>query len=146
MGRVGRDVGDIQRFRALVPENELRLAGVFEVAKNLVMVLRLAAFFDQMPLPGQFRVEIRIRILPPPDLVALVVATENDVGVAIPIDVAGRTAGLDGEELRLDHVTVPPRGGASIPDQRGPLDSEGDNEILHAILVEIGDEIAGLLR
>src|SRR5881394_3266996 len=45
---VGRDVRDVKRVRALIPKNELRPAGVFEVAKYLVVVLGLAAFFDHM--------------------------------------------------------------------------------------------------
>ena len=48
--------------------------------------------------------------------------------------------------MRLNHVTVPALGGASIPDQSRALDAEADDEILHAVPVEIGDEIAGLLR
>src|SRR5207248_9721235 len=143
--RIGRDVRDEQGSGALIPEDELRFASVFEVAENLIVMLGFPAFLDPMPRPGPVRVEIRIGILPPPDLVALPVAAEDDVEVAIAVDVLRRAAGLDREELRLDHATVPALVCAPIPEERWRFGAEADDEIHDAIPVEVGDEIACLL-
>src|SRR5207249_423318 len=105
--RIGGNVGDKKRLCALVPEDELRFAGVLEVAEDLVVMLRFAALFYQVPFPGYFRIKTRIRILPPPDLVALPITPENNVEVTVTVDVASSPAGFNCEKLRLDDITGP---------------------------------------
>ena len=143
---MGRNVRDKKRPGALVPEDQLRLSVAVEVADDLVVVLVRAALLDHVPFPGDVRIEARIRIFPPPNLGALPVAAENDVEVAIAIDVIGRAARFDSEQLRLDHVALPACRTTPVPNQRRGLLTEADDEVLNAILIEIGDEIARLLR
>src|SRR5689334_2549186 len=146
VARVSRDIRDEKRFRALVPKDELRCAGVLEIAEHLVVVLRFSAFLDHMPLPRDVRIEIRIRIFPPPKLVTLPVAAENDVEIAIPVNVIGRAPGFNGEKLLFQNVTVPALARASIPDKRWRDLAEADDKIFDAVRVEVSNEIPRLLR
>src|SRR6266849_10595414 len=86
------------------------------------------------------------RIFPPPNLVALVIAAEDEVQIAIAVDVENRAARFDGEKIFFDDVAVPTLRRAAIPDQRGRLLPETEHEIVHPIAVKIGNDGAGLLR
>ena len=145
VARVSRNVREGNCFCALVPESELGSARVFEITECLIVVLRRAALFDQMPFPGDHRREIRIGVFPPPDFRALPVAAEHKVRIAIAVDVVNRSSSLDGEKILVDDVAVPAFVRAPVPDERGRDLAETEHEIIHAVPVQIGDERAGLL-
>src|SRR6266436_1371252 len=146
VARIRGDIGNEERLGALIPEDKLSLAGLFEVAEYLIIMLSLAALFDDVTFPGHFWVELWIRILPPPNLIALPVATEDDVEVAIAVDIVHRAPGLNSQELRLDDVTIPIGRSSTVPNQGRGFGAETQNEILDAVLVQIRDNITGLLR
>ena len=145
MTRIGRDIGEENRFCALIPEGELWFAHAFEIAERLVVVLRRAVFFNHVAFPGCFRIEFRIRVFPPPDFLALPVPAENKVRVAVAVDVVNRAAGFDRQKIFFDHITLPTVVRAPVPDQRGRDLAETEHEIIHPVLVQIGDQGAGLL-
>src|ERR1700722_13186895 len=87
MAWIARDIGQVDCFRLLVPEDELRLSGTFDIRKHLVVMLICPAVFDEMPLPRDIRIEVRVRILPPPKFVTLPVVPENYVYIAIAVNV-----------------------------------------------------------
>jgi len=78
--------------------------------------------------PGNFGIEIREGIFPPPDFVALPIAAEDDIRIAVAIDIANDAAGFDGEEVGFDDVTVPAFSVAAIPDEGGSGLAETKNE------------------
>src|SRR5437660_82921 len=93
-------------------------------------------------LPTATRPPIRviwIRILPPPNFFALPIAAENEVEIAIPINVIGSSAGFDGQKISLDHDPGPSRDG-TIPDERWRNLSEAENEIISTVFVKIRDD------
>ena len=65
------------------------------------MVLRFAAAFDFVPLPRLVLVKIGCRVFPPPNFVALPIATKHNIEVSIAIDIINRSAGLNGEGVGL---------------------------------------------
>ena len=81
------------------------------------MMLRCAAFLDDVPFPGNVGIIVRIRIFPPPDFIALPIAAENNVRMAVPIDIANDAAGFDGQEIGFDDVAVPAVAVPAIPNQ-----------------------------
>src|SRR6266446_314311 len=86
------------------------------------------------------------RIFPPPNFVALVIAAEDKVQIAIAVDVEDRAPRFDSKKIFFDDVAVPTLPRAAIPDQRGRLLPETEHEIVYPIPVKIGDDGAGLLR
>src|SRR5262249_36899554 len=84
-------------------------------------------------------------ILPPPNLVALPIATENDVQIAVAVDVADGAARFDRQVILLDHVLIPAHVSSSIPNQSRSLLAEPENEVIDAIAVEIADDSSRLL-
>ena len=129
MSRIGRDIGEENRFCILIPERQLRLAGAFEIAEDLIMMLVGSAGLDQVTLPGNFGVEIRVRILPPPQFVPLPVIAEDDVEIAVAVYVINGAAGLERQELVLDHVPVPAFRSVAKPDERRRDDAKAHHEI-----------------
>src|SRR5207248_9090327 len=111
----------------------------------LVMVLGCAAIFDDVALPGNGRLEIRVRVFPPPDLFALPIAAEDQVGIAIAIDVIKCAAGFDGEKIFFNDVAVPAGGVPAIPNKGRGFFAEAEHKVIGAVLVEVGYESAGLL-
>ncbi len=103
------------------------------------------ASFDRVTFPGDVWIVVAARIAPPPELIALVVGAENDVGVAVAINVINRSARFDGQKLFLDHASAPPRGVSPIPDQRRRFLPEAEDEVVDAISVQVGDDGSGLL-
>ncbi|MGC9999373.1 MAG: hypothetical protein ABSE21_04690 [Bryobacteraceae bacterium] len=93
------------------------------------MVLISAAVLDEVPLPGDVRIEVWVRILPPPHLVVLGIASENEVQVAVAIDVKCRTASFDGKKILLDDVPVPAFRIAPVPHESGPNDTKTQHEV-----------------
>ena len=77
-----------------------------------------------MAFPGHVGLPVLARIPPPPDLVALPVAAEDQVRISVAVDVADRSAGFDRQEVLLDHVAVPSASwsGGTTP---GPAPSRG---------------------
>ena len=100
---------------------------------------------DGVPLPGLLRVELGIGVLPPPDPVVLEVAREDDVEVAVAVDVERIGPGLDVQWPGLDDVPGPAGGAPAVPDQGRRLRPFGDGEIVDAVLVDIADEARRLL-
>ncbi len=132
-------------FRTLIPEDELGLTGVLEVGDDLVVLLRFSASFDDVTLPRNIGIEVRSGIFPPPDLVALPVASPNQIQVTIAVDVIGYAACFKRKVLFFDGVDLPFRPDPAIPDQTRSLLTEAENEILNTVSIEIGGERAGLL-
>jgi hypothetical protein len=66
------------------------------------VVLGRPALLDRVALPRNARVKVRARVLPPPDVSALPVAAENNIQVAVTVDVPHRAPGFDRQEFRLD--------------------------------------------
>src|SRR6266496_1091584 len=95
VARVNGNVRDEKGFGALIPEDKLRLAGLLEIAEDLVVVLRLAGVFDHVPFPRDAWIKLWRRIFPPPNLVALPVSAKHDVEVSVAINIIGRTASFD---------------------------------------------------
>src|SRR5439155_14945382 len=131
--------------RPLVPEYKLRLACALEVAEDLVVMLMGTPSFDRVAFPGDVGIVAPARIAPPPELIALVVGPENDIGVAVAIDVIDCPARFDGQIVLLDHVSAPPPGVLPIPDQRWRLLPEAEDKVVDAILVQVGNDGPGLL-
>src|SRR5579883_2721193 len=102
MSRVSGNFRQKNLLCALVPKSQLRPACAEKIAKNLVVMLRCAAFLDDVPFPGNFRVEMRIWIFPPPNLVALPIAPKHQVRVTVAIHVEYRAARLDSQNICLD--------------------------------------------
>ena len=142
---IGWDLGQEEAAGSLVPEHELRLALAQDVAQNLVVMLGGARRLDLVPPPGGPGIESGIRVLPPPELLPLIVGPEDKVEVAIPIEVVHRPASLDGQVIGLDHEPIPPRFRPPVPDQGWGLLTKREDEIVHAVPVEVGDHGAGLL-
>ena len=61
----------------------MRFTGPFKVAEDLIVVLGRATFFDQMPFPGDVRIEVGIWVFPPPNFIALPIAAENNIELLI---------------------------------------------------------------
>ena len=139
------NLGEIELVGALVPEDQLRAAVAVEVAEHQVVVLLAAEILDDVASPGLLRVEVRSGVLPPPDEVVLPVAREDDVEVAVAVDVQRIGAGLDVQGLVLDHVLRPTRGCPAIPDQGRGLRPLGDDEVVDAVLVDVAHEAGRLL-
>src|ERR1700685_3482912 len=146
MARVVRNFGKKYFLCALVPECQLRFARAKKIAEHLVMVLRCAAFFDDVPLPWNFWIELWIRIFPPPDLAALPVAAEHKVWIAVAIHVKNRASRFDGQKIRLNDIPFPIRSRPPVPDQRGSSLPETEHKIIRSVPVQIGDQRTGLLR
>src|SRR5579859_2830429 len=108
-------------------------------------MLRGPAFFDYVAFPGNIRIKMGVGIFPPPDFVALPIATEYNVRVTVAIDVIDRAAGFDGEEARVQHVTIPAGDVAAIPHQGRRNLAETNHEIISTVLVEVHHEGSGLL-
>ena len=123
----------------------MRFAGTFEVGDALVVVLGGAADLDGVPLPGHVGLPVLARIPPPPDLVALPVAAEDQVRISVAVDVADGAARFNGKEVFLDHVTVPSGLGPAIPHQGRPLLAEGEHEAVPSVLGEVRHDRGGLL-
>src|SRR6266404_3586930 len=117
-------------FCALVPKRKLRLARTEQISEELVMVLSGTSAFNDMAFPGNGRIKLWERIFPPPNFIALPIAAENDVLVSIAIDVVHGPAGLDGEKVCFDNVTVPTHGFSAIPNERGSNLAKTDNKIV----------------
>jgi hypothetical protein len=76
----------------------------------------------------------------------LPIASEDDVEIAIVIDVIRGTSGFHGEKLRFDDVPSPTLRAAAIPDQcRGYL-PKTHNEVCPARRIDTNRKGAGLLR
>ncbi len=135
--RIGRDVGDEERSGILVPVGQLRFARAFEVGHALVVVLGGAALLDGVALPGHVGLPILPRIPPPPDLVALPVAAEDEVRISVAVDVVDRSARLNRKVVLLDHVTIPAGLRPAIPHQGRPLLAKGEHEVVQSVLVEV---------
>src|SRR5262245_31776277 len=84
-------------------------------------------------------------VLPPPDLAALPVTAEDQVEIAVAIDVVRRAAGFDRQKIRFEDVPRPSGRSPAVPDERGCHLPEAENEVVDAIAVEIGDQRACLL-
>ena len=112
---------------------------------RLVMVLRLAALLNNAPFPRNVRVELRIRVLPPPHFVALPVPAKDQVEVAVAVDVIRHTARLNRQIIFIEHVAIPACCGAPIPHQRRRHLAEADHEIVDAVFIEISHHRTGLL-
>jgi hypothetical protein len=100
---------------------------------------------DRVPDPGRAGVEPRRRVLPPPEGVALPVGAEDQVEVAVAINVVRGPAGLDRQEGRLDHDAVPPRRLAAVPDESRWLLAEAQDEVVTAVAIEVCHQRGGLL-
>src|ERR1035438_1275780 len=86
------------------------------------MMWQRAALFDQMPLPRNMGIKVRIWIFPPPHFIALPISAEDDIGMTVAIHIADHAAGFQSKESGFDDVTVPTVGGAAVPNQcRGRL-------------------------
>src|SRR5262249_49326495 len=131
--RVGRNLGQEEGPRALVPEGELRPRLSLEVAERLIVVLPRPALLDQVLLPGNARVEARRRVLVPPDFVTLVVATEHQVQVAVAIDVRESTARLGRAHRLVDDVLLPAVPGVAHPDDGSRLRPLGEDDVVDAV-------------
>src|SRR5579871_3070213 len=114
-----RNVGDEQFVRPLVPIDKLRFAGSFEICNDLIMLLSGTAFLDCIALPGDVRLPARPRVAPPPDLVALIVAAEDDIGPAIAVHIIYGPARFHGEILVFDDIAIPATFRTAIPYERG---------------------------
>ena len=145
MARVSGNGREENGFGALVPKGELGFACAEEIGDGLIVVLGGAAFLDEVSFPGNFGIEVREWIFPPPDFVALPIAAENDVGMAVAIDIANDAAGLDGEVVGFYDITIPAVRGAAIPDEGGGGLAKAEDEIVFAVFIEIAGDAAGLL-
>ena len=143
---VGRDVGEEDGLGALVPKRQLGFACPLEVPENLVVVLRGAALLYYVPFPRDVGIEIRKWIFPPPDLAALPIAAEDDIQVAVAIDVVNRAAGFDCKEVFVKDEARPTSRRTAIPDQRGGLLAKAEHEVIGAVLIKVGHDGARLLR
>ena len=83
----------------LIPKSELRTTSAEEIAENLVVMLRCAASLDDVAFPRDFWIEIRIWILPPPDLMTLPISAKNDVEIAVTVDIVDGASRLDCQEI-----------------------------------------------
>ena len=70
----------------------------------------------------------------------------QQIQVPVAVDVVDRAAGLDGEMVRLDDEQLPASRLAAIPHQRRRLLTEAQDEVRHAVAVEVANDRAGLLR
>jgi hypothetical protein len=77
------------------------------------VVLRAAAGLDQPTRPR--RSEIRIRILPPPQLLAAAVAAQNQIQIAIPVNVVTGPTGFDRQRIIIDDMQLPAAAGVPLP-------------------------------
>ena len=115
-----------------------------EVADDLVVVHVIARRFDLATGPRRPRSVVRPGVLPPVDPGAGVILAEDEVEVAVAVDVGGGTAGLDVEPAidRVDRpaVLLPP-----IPGQARPLDPAADHDVVQAVLVDIEHQAGRLL-
>ena len=69
-----------------------------------------AGVFYDVPDPGCVGVVIRIRVLPPPHLVPLVVASKDNIKIAIAVDVVERATRLDSKVCVVDNIFRPAGG------------------------------------
>jgi hypothetical protein len=53
----------------------------------LIVVLVCTSILDDVAFPRNIRIEVWVRILPPPEFIALPVVAEDNVEVAVTIDV-----------------------------------------------------------
>src|SRR5439155_27100590 len=116
-----------------------------KVGEGLIMMLGRAAVLNDVPFPRDSRIEFRIGIFPPPDFIGLPVAAENEIEIAIAINIESCAAGLDGKEISFEHEPLPACGNSPIPDQSRSCFAEANDEIIGAIFVEVSDHGAGLL-
>src|SRR5207248_9406736 len=85
-------------------------------------------------------------VLVPPDLVALIVPAENEVQVAVAVDVGEGAAGLGSAALSIDDVLRPAILRAPQPDDGGSLRALSEDDVVHAVAVEIEYHAGRLLR
>src|SRR5262249_21364915 len=105
-----------------------------------------AALLNKATFPRHLWVEIRVRVLPPPDLVRFVVASRHYVEISIAIDIGKRGARLDVKGISFDHITIPTAGSSTIPDHGGRSCSLSDDEIGQSIPVDVEHCGRGLFR
>lgn len=116
LGNLGQEYG----FCPLIPEDELRLSRAQQVGENHVVVLFCAAVLDEVPLPRDVGIKVGIWIFPPPQLIGIGIVSEDEVQVAVTIDVKHRSARFEGKIIFLDNVPVPPAYPiAPVPHQSG---------------------------
>src|SRR5713226_6696668 len=109
------------------------------------MMLIRAALLDDVALPRDVWIKVRVWILPPPEFVALRVPAKHNVEIAVTVDIVSRAACLDGEEIGIDHVPRPAVAHTPEPHQRWPFDAIADDESGSGSLVEVGYQQACLL-
>ena len=81
----------------LVPIEQLIDPIAIEVAEELIVVDVIAAILDQEALPGHIGLVGWIGVLPPPQLVAEIVPPQDEIQVAIAVDVMPGAARFDVE-------------------------------------------------
>ena len=128
----------------LDPEGQLDPAVAVEVAQDLVVVHATARGIDLATRPRRPRFVMRTGVLPPVDLGAGVILAEDDVEIAVAIQVAGGPAGLDVEPA-IDRVDRPAILLAPIPGEARPFDPAGDHDVVPAVLVNVEHQAGRLL-
>ena len=138
LGRVGRDFRQEQLVADIVPEGQLDLAIPVEITEDLIVV-GAAHGDDLVPLPGLVGLEIRTRILPPPDFAGLRLRRHQDIQVAVAVEVEEVAACLHPHPGRtiLHGVPGPTFGRPAKPRH---LLVAGDDKVIHAVIVDIEDQ------
>ncbi len=138
--------GQIQLERALVPENQFRFGVAVEGAHQQIVMLAFAGIFDDVAVPWNAWIEIRIWILPPPHMIVGIIRAGDDVQVAIAVHVRQRSTSLHRHQLVLHHVFRPFAFASPVPQNSGRGLARRDEEIVDAVFVQIAYHGAGLLR
>ena len=143
--RVGRHVDDRQLRRALVPEYKLRAGIVVKVAKHHVVMLVGAVILDDPARPITAVVG-GVGVLPPPDVIALIVVAGHKIEVAVTVNVVERAAGLQLQDIGLNDPACPARRLATIPHQRRAGGAaRADDKVIVAVLIQVQHERHHLL-
>src|SRR5258708_2999596 len=109
------------------------------------MMLIRAALLDDVALPRDVWIKIRVWILPPPQFLVLIVPAKHNVYIAIAVDFVSLAACFESQEVAVDHIPRPPVADTPEPNQCWSVDTIADDEPSSGALVQIRDEQACLL-
>ena len=143
--RVVRDICHEQLPSALVPEHELRLPCTFEIGNHLVVMGFAAALLDEPLLPWGLWVELRRRVFVPPQFVTARITTDDQVQVAVAVDIVRAAAGFGTLLAVVNDVLLPTSLGVAQPDDGWGTSALGNNDIRSTIPIDIKHDTGGLL-
>ena len=128
----------------LIPEYKFTPSIPIKINKSAVVVFSGTLVFDRVSLPALDRVDVRKRILPPPDFITSGFTTEYQVHITVLINVIGGGSRFYEQRFRFDDDALPSGVIADQTDQCRCLGALSNKYIVDPVVIDIRDQAGRL--